>query len=254
MTDAAFVLNDTNRERAITKRSAVHRKCGSKSKKCTLEVDKMSQKEIEKRHGPVESWKMSEFYTVKEFKKMPKDIQVEYLNYLMDKYGVGLQTISIHLFGMSKTWLTWYANRPYNNYLSKLHKCTKSHTDDRERFISDIQKAFWPEKTEEEPESITIAELDAQTAEKEKPRFIHGVPLPQVLIEEIFGASEEKMTIDEVFHPIDETPEEEEPIFYHDSSYVSSYIRMGLDMSELFKLSTLFENKKVHVDLKITVL
>ena len=190
----------------------------------------MSQKEIEKRHGPVESWKMSEFYTVKEFKQMPKDIQVEYLNYLIDKYGVGVQTISIHLFGMSKTWLMWYANRPYNNYQSKLHKRAKSHTDDRERFISDVQKAFWPEKTEEEPESITIAELDAQTAEKEK------------------------MTIDEVFHPIDETPEEEEPIFYHDSSYVSSYIRMGLDTNEWSKLSMLFENKKVHVDLKITVL
>ena len=94
--------------------------------------------------------------------------------------------------------------------------------------IDEIFGASEPDNqiTEEEPESITIAELDAQ------------------------AAKEKKMTIDEVFNPI----EEEEPIFYHDSSYVSSYIRMGLDMSELFKLSTLFENKKVHVDLKITVL
>ena len=224
MTDAAFVLNDTTRERAITKRSAVHRKCGSKSKKCTLEVDKMSQKEIEKQHGPVESWKMSEFYTWEQFRKMPKDIQVEYLNYIIDNYEIGLSAISEYLFEKHKSCLSWYVNRPYTNYNDKIHKRNvRSKNDKLDAFIEAV-------KNSREPVSITIAELDAQTAEKEK------------------------MTIDEVFHPIDETPEEEEPIFYHDSSYVSSYIRMGLDMSELFKLSTLFENKKVHVDLKITVL
>ena len=101
MTDAAFCFNDTNRERAIVKRSASKKKNGSKSKKCSLPSDKLSRKEIASMNGPVKSWKMTEFYTWDEFKSMPKDIQAEYLNYLIKQYGVGTRTISSVLFEKS---------------------------------------------------------------------------------------------------------------------------------------------------------
>ena len=98
MTDEAYTFNETNRERAITRRSARCKKNGSKSKSCKLGVDRLSNKQIEKLHGPVQSWKMTNFYSWKEFKSMPSDIQVEYINYLLDKYGVGLATISTRVF------------------------------------------------------------------------------------------------------------------------------------------------------------
>ena len=98
MTDATFCFNDTNRERAITKKSAAHKKNGSKSKKCSLPSDSMSKKELAKMNGPVKSWKMTEFYTWDKFKSMPKDIQAEYLNYIIKQYGVGIRTISSVLF------------------------------------------------------------------------------------------------------------------------------------------------------------
>lgn len=105
MTDAAFCFNDTNRERAIVKRSASKKKNGSKSKRCSLPSDNMTRKEIAKMNSPVQSWKMTEFYSWEEFKQMPKDIQAEYLNFIIDKYGVGLETISTVVFGKTRSTL-----------------------------------------------------------------------------------------------------------------------------------------------------
>lgn len=119
MTNEAYVFNETNRERAILKRSACHKKGGSKSKSCKLGVDKMSQKQIEAMHGPVESWKMTEFYTWDEFKSMPKDIQVEYLNYLVDTYHVSVGVIESSLFNLGGGCVYKYLKR--NKLSSNVH-------------------------------------------------------------------------------------------------------------------------------------
>lgn len=111
MTNEAYTFNETNRERAITRRSARCKKNGSKSKSCKLGVDRLSNKQIEKLHGPVQSWKMTNFYSWEEFKSMPSDIQVEYINYLLDKYGVGLATISIRVFYKSARLLQQHFRR-----------------------------------------------------------------------------------------------------------------------------------------------
>lgn len=119
MTNEAYVFNETNRERAILKRSACHKKGGSKSKSCKLGVDKMSNKEIEAMHGPVKSWKMTEFYTWDEFKSMPEDIQVEYLNYLVDTYHVSVGAIESNLFHLGGGCVYKYLKR--NKLISRVH-------------------------------------------------------------------------------------------------------------------------------------
>ena len=119
MTNEAYVFNETNRERAILKRSACHKKGGSKSKSCKLGVDKMSNKEIEAMHGPVESWKLTEFYTWDDFKSMPEDIQVEYLNYLVDTYHVSVGAIESNLFNLGGGCVYKYLKR--KKLISRIH-------------------------------------------------------------------------------------------------------------------------------------
>lgn len=140
MTDEAYVLNETNRERAITRRSASHKRNGSKSKKCTLEVDKMSNKQIEKQHGPVSTWNLNDLYTYSEFCNMPLDIQIEYVQRLMDKYSIGLSAISSKLFNHAPNSL----HRYFKNHdgLSHLRLTKKPLNSKIGLFEDDIRAKF----------------------------------------------------------------------------------------------------------------
>lgn len=103
MTDEKFVmLEDIRREKQIA-HSASKRKGGSKSKRCSLPSDFMTKKEKEQMNGPVTTWNMNEWYTYDEFKAMPNDLKVEYINRIIANYNVGLRTISREVFGKSDT-------------------------------------------------------------------------------------------------------------------------------------------------------
>ena len=173
MTDEVYTFNETNREGAIVRRSARYKKGGSKSKSCKLGVDKMSNKQIEKLHGPVQSWKMTTFYTWQEFKEMPEDIQVEYINFLLDKYGVGLSTISTRVFYNSQRTLEQHFRRI--GMYDKLHNPSKGGSISRSAYTKleeDMKVFFNPTPEEEsipEPEPIE-PEIEVETvAEPEKP-------------------------------------------------------------------------------------
>lgn len=171
MTDEAYVFNQTNRERAIVKRSASHKKNGSKSKKCKLGVDGMSKKEIEAKHGDVKSWKMTEFYDWKNFKEMPDDIQVEYINHLIDAYDIGLTAIGAHLFKISKVSLLRHFKR--RNLESQIHKCEArggQAISNVQKFIKDLSEKMpgygsWPvEEAEAHPDEVvydTVAYVES---------------------------------------------------------------------------------------------
>ncbi len=142
MTDEAYVFNETNRERAITRRSASHKRSGSKSKKCTLEVDKMSNKQIEKQHGPISTWNLNDLYTYAEFCSMPKHIQAEYLQHLMDKYSIGLSAISSKLFNHSPNSLYKYLKN--HDVAQSLRLCKKPANSQIRQFEADIRAKFEP--------------------------------------------------------------------------------------------------------------
>lgn len=240
MTNEAFVFNSTNRERAILRRSAMHKKNGSKSKSCKLEVDRMSQKQIAKKHGPVESWKLTNFYSYVEFKKMPDDIKVKYINYLMDKYEVGISNISKDLFGMSKTTLSDYLD--CKHLTEKIHrrkKGSKPRLNDVERFRDDILK-FWEgpkdEKELEKPYKEMAIDCvdDASTA-----------PSKPVL------AKEFKM--EDADHSETEKSEASDPIPLS-MAFSTSYISKGLDLNMIPGIAAMFEGKMVHVTIEVSIL
>ena len=88
MTDAAYCYQEDVRTRSDIKKSAIHKKNGSKSKKCTLPSDYMTEGQKKKMNGRIYSMKMNEPITDwKYFRSFPENLQVEYLNNLIQNYG-----------------------------------------------------------------------------------------------------------------------------------------------------------------------
>ena len=67
---------------------AKYRKRGSKSKKCSLPSDGMTNKQWKERCGPVISYNPNKPMAWEDFKKLPTHIQAEYITNLQHKFGV----------------------------------------------------------------------------------------------------------------------------------------------------------------------
>lgn len=113
---------------------AVHRKRGSKSKKCTLPSDFLSKKELKAMNGEVTTYNIHERMSWKKFKTLPEDVAIEHINWLVetfgcntigmaDAFGVSDKSVSKWLrdhkvklpyrrFMGSKEWLTFLGKMP----------------------------------------------------------------------------------------------------------------------------------------------
>ena len=80
--------------------SAMRRKCGSKSKKCSLPSDHMTKKQWNERCGAVVSYNIGRPIKWAEFTKLPKDLKEEYMNNLIEKYSANARTMA-DVFGVS---------------------------------------------------------------------------------------------------------------------------------------------------------
>lgn len=86
-------------ERAIVARGAKHKVRGSKSRKCHMSTDGMTQRQWEKRNGAVNTYRLHQPMSWEEFKAYPVDIQREYLNRLISFYNVNATSLS-EMFGV----------------------------------------------------------------------------------------------------------------------------------------------------------
>ena len=75
-------------------RSAARRKCGSKSKKCTLPSDHLTKSQLKKLNGEVVTYKMKEPIVWKEFKAMPPALQSEYITGLINEFHVTMKYVA----------------------------------------------------------------------------------------------------------------------------------------------------------------
>lgn len=80
--------------------SAARRKGGSKSKKCSLPSDRMTQKQWNERCGQVMSYNIKKPMVWAEFSQLPKDLKEEYMNNLIEKYNANARTMA-EIFGVS---------------------------------------------------------------------------------------------------------------------------------------------------------
>lgn len=106
-------------EKKRTARGARSKVNGMNSKKCTLPSDILTRKEMLAMNSEPVKWCLRDFYTWNDFKKMPSDIQVEYLQSLTDKYKVTCTAISTALFQLTDKALYDYLIR--HNLYTKVH-------------------------------------------------------------------------------------------------------------------------------------
>ena len=99
MTDEEYLFRQTERDRKRVGRGALHKKGGSKSKKCSLPSDNLTAKELKKMSGPVVSYKMNAPVKWAEFKQWPDEIQRDYISLLVEKYSVGTPELA-EMFGV----------------------------------------------------------------------------------------------------------------------------------------------------------
>lgn len=74
-------------EKKVVARGARYRKGGSKSRKCSMSTDYMTQKQWKERNGPIMSYSMTQPIDWNSFKEMPADVQEMYVKSMKEKFG-----------------------------------------------------------------------------------------------------------------------------------------------------------------------
>ena len=87
-------------ERKRLARQARYRKCGNKSKKCSLPSDNMTQKQWRERNGEVVSFNMNAPVSWGTFKSVSQEIQKEYIESLIQRFGANATSLS-EMFGVT---------------------------------------------------------------------------------------------------------------------------------------------------------
>lgn len=82
-------------------RGAAHMKRGSKSTKCSLPSDHMTQAQWKRRNGPVSTYKLDAPMKFETFTEMPADLKKKYLESLYDLYGASDRRIG-DMMGVSQ--------------------------------------------------------------------------------------------------------------------------------------------------------
>ena len=92
-------------------RGAFHKVNGSKSKGCRLPHENLTKKEREALNGEIKTVSMMQPIAWELFTNLPKDLQEEYLDTQVRRFGVGLRTIGQDMFGLGNSTLNQYVQR-----------------------------------------------------------------------------------------------------------------------------------------------
>ena len=124
------------RERKNLARQARHRKCGSKSKKCSLSTDHMTNKQWRERNGAIMSINMNKPVSWKDFKSMSDQTQKEYILKMIDTYHVNASTLS-EMFGVSPTTVRKHIqNKGFDIEFKVGHSMTSAQRGEWSKFLS----------------------------------------------------------------------------------------------------------------------
>lgn len=143
---------------------AKYRKCGRKSKKCSLPSDGMTQKQWKERCGPVVSFSLNKPMDWGTFKKLSPIVQKEYITNLQKNYGATAVDLG-EMFGVQSLTVRKYVDA---NGLGI--------TFPRGHAMSAGRRAVWNEflygNSSDEPETVSpdpvdSADVDTETARAE---------------------------------------------------------------------------------------
>ena len=93
MNDAEQMFRQTEIERKRLSYGDKHKKRGG-GRYVRLPSDNLTRKEREAMNGEIKVWQEKPFYTFEEFKELPDDVQLKWINSLINRYDVGIGGIS----------------------------------------------------------------------------------------------------------------------------------------------------------------
>lgn len=146
MTEEVYAFNKTQQERSVLAKQMHYKKNGAATVK--LGNKPISNKEIASKHGPCYKYDFNRFLSFSEFKNMPRDLQVEYINKLEDKYDIGIKHISIILFNIGEEGLRSHLR--INNILKDCNPDKKRGKTGEQKFKDDIAEQKRRQKVGEE--------------------------------------------------------------------------------------------------------
>ncbi len=104
MTDAEYVLKETNRDRAVVRRSARYKKNGSRSRSVSLPSDSLTPAQWRRKNGGVSVYNLNAPTTYRVLCSWPEDVQREYLTRLISRFNATGNSLS-KMLGVSGTWV-----------------------------------------------------------------------------------------------------------------------------------------------------
>ena len=142
---------------------AKYRKRGSKSKKCSLPSDGMTNKQWKERCGPVITYNPNKPMVWEDFKKLPDHIQAEYITNLQHKFGVTAVDLG-KMFGVQP--LTVRKHADANNLgveFPRGHAMSAAKKAEWDKFVCPEQDepAFIDDECEEWPVEEPVNEMPA---------------------------------------------------------------------------------------------
>lgn len=178
LSDEEYVYRQDIKDKKSAGRGAFHKKNGSKSKRCKFPSDYLTKKEKMAMNGECISYDMKKFYTYEEFKTFPDDIQLKYINGLINRYNVTVSAIAEEVFHITRAGLYKYLRKKdLNKYINKAPYGNSSIVvEGRARLMIAIENA---NKSKEEviPEPVT--------EEPAAPEPVIEVATPEPVVEEL---------------------------------------------------------------------
>ena len=241
MTEAAKVFHDDIREKKSIKNSANKTNRTGKGP-VKFPSDYLSKKEKEALNGECSTWKYSDFPDREAFNRMPDDIKIGYLNWIINVYGVGIASISKYVFNQADSALDmWFKNHnEVSMYVNRPKKGFYAKRKDIARLKADVEKARAPKPIEPETKSDDFTE--------EEKRFINTFIAPLSEPKKVEEPEEDTM--------ID--PDDKTMMYAFDPAVLPKLSSMefsmdGFDMDFLRMIRDRFGDQKVHVCVSVYV-
>lgn len=274
LSDEEYVFYKDIQEKKSIGRGAFHKKNGSKSKKCNFPSDYMTKKEREAMNGEVMSYNPNAWYTWEEFKNLPMEYQVKYVNSLLNRYNCGLSNISEIVFGKSKGCLGIYfkkvgqmefINRVTDRHLfrelyrngEKLkadkEKTCKESQNGSETFVDDPVVEACPDLPYESPQTQIknmAKEHIMDTAKYVDDLIAHGIQITATKMDEIY-LERCGMTVAQAMKIMNPDKKEPEPTEKFTDVEAFSITMHELDQDVINYIRDLFGDKNIVVSIEV---
>lgn len=189
MGDAEYLFNQTSYEAKRLARGAYAKKGGSRSKRCTLPSDKLTERQRKELNGKMATYNLSKPMSWKNFKSLPDDLKVKYIRHLIDDCKGRCCDVAV-MFGITPVYLGTYLKESSLNYPSFPHTGKRKPDPEWEAFMAPDEPVAEPiqEPTEEpivDPAPPVSVKLDTQDVVCRN-GILHYIGKPALVFENAF--------------------------------------------------------------------